>query len=79
MTDLGAVRPFTTSARSGHHGLAERIRAVRARPPLSPSPHARFPCRQDAQVSSELLLRSYASMASVPPPDGFFRDRHKPG
>ena len=27
MTDLGAVRPFTTSARPGHHGLAERIRA----------------------------------------------------
>ena len=26
MTDLGAVRPFTTSARPGHHGLAERIR-----------------------------------------------------
>ena len=25
MTDLGAVRPFTTSARPGHHGLAERI------------------------------------------------------
>ena len=25
------------------------------------------------------ILRSYASMASIPPPDGFFRDRHKPG
>ena len=29
MTDLGAVRPFTTSARPGHHGLAERIRPDR--------------------------------------------------
>ena len=63
-----------------YHFAEFAIGAVRApRPPLSPSPHARFPCRQDAQVSSELLLRSYASMASVPPPDGFFRDRHKPG
>ena len=29
MTDLGALRPFTTSVRPGHHGLAERIQSLR--------------------------------------------------
>ena len=42
----------------------------RPRPPLPPSPHPRFPCRQDAQRSSELLdsLLSCAGIPSVPPP-----------
>ena len=38
MTDLGAVRPFTTSARPGHHGLAERIPLIGLSAcPVSPS------------------------------------------
>ena len=54
MTDLGAVRPFTTSARPGHHGLTERLRRTRTwcpnrsdcgpESPTLPTRHRLLPC-----------------------------------
>ena len=56
-----------------YHFLEFAISAVRPRPPLPLSPHPRFPCRQDAQSSSELPtpeLRRHTA-GSTAPTDSF--------